>query len=166
MGVSFDELRQVCQKPVAAGNDVAGLLFGDRLSLPLTKLFVDRGWSPNIATVGMLVCGLLGAVLQLLGPWPALIGAAVLLLYYVLDFGVVTTFNRSVPGSVEPLWYRLSFPYLHPFKGFCLSASIFMVVAISAERHRAICSPLTHRPTFWPYVVMVFCVSGKKRNSK
>lgn len=85
MGVSFDELRQVCQKPVAAGNDVAGLLFGDRLSLPLTKLFVDRGWSPNIATVGMLVCGLLGAVLQLLGPWPALIGAAVLLLYYVLD---------------------------------------------------------------------------------
>ena len=66
MGVTYKELRRVCQAPVAYGNDVAGLLFGDKLSLPITKLLIDMGWSPNIATVGMLVCGLLGAVLQLL----------------------------------------------------------------------------------------------------
>ena len=68
-----------------------------------------------------------------------------LLLYYMVDYGVVGTFLRSKALS-EPLWYRVTFPYvLHPLKWFSLSSSIFMVVAISAERHRAICSPLTHR---------------------
>jgi len=85
MGVSYEQLRDVCQRPVAAGNDVAGLLFGDRLSLPFTKLFIDRGLSPNLATVGMLVCGLLGSALQLLSPIAAVVGAAILVLYYLLD---------------------------------------------------------------------------------
>lgn len=84
---------------------------------------------------------------------------SLLLIYYVLDNGVVGTFRRT-HGLPEPDWYRVSFPYiLHPLKGFFLSCSIFMVVAISAERHRAICSPLTHRPAFWPYAVMVFCIA-------
>eukprot|EP00095_Tigriopus_kingsejongensis_P000943 maker-scaffold360_size197209-snap-gene-0.39 protein:Tk00943 transcript:maker-scaffold360_size197209-snap-gene-0.39-mRNA-1 annotation:"fmrfamide receptor-like isoform x1" len=83
-----------------------------------------------------------------------------LLIYYVLDYGIIGVFMRS-KGIDEPLWYRMSFPYiLHPLKWICMSASIFMVVAISAERHRAICSPLTHRPTFWPYAVIVLCVSS------
>ena len=74
---------------------------------------------------------------------------------------MVGTFIRS-ESLPEPLWYRVTFPYvLHPFKWFSISSSIFMVVAISAERHRAICSPLTHRPAFWPYAVMVFCVAGE-----
>lgn len=83
-----------------------------------------------------------------------------LLIYYVLDYGIIGVFMRS-KGMDEPLWYRVSFPYiLHPLKWICMSASIFMVVAISAERHRAICSPLTHRPTFWPYAVVVFFVAS------
>lgn len=85
MGVSFTELRRVCQLPVAAGNDVAGLLFGDKASLPVTKLFIDRGWSPSVATVGMLVCGVAGAGLQFGGPGLACLGALLLLFYYVLD---------------------------------------------------------------------------------
>lgn len=85
MGVSFDELRQVCQRPVAYGNDVAGLLFGDKASLPITKLLIDCGWSPNIATVGMLVTGVIGAALQPFGPLAAVLGAASLVLYYILD---------------------------------------------------------------------------------
>lgn len=85
-----------------------------------------------------------------------------LLLYYILDMGIVGTFIRTQKDMAEPYWYCVSFPYvLHPYKGIFLTASIFMVVAISAERHRAICSPLTHRPTFWPYVVLVFCISGE-----
>ena len=84
-----------------------------------------------------------------------------LLLYYLVDYGIVGTFIRSLELP-EPLWYRVTFPYvLHPFKWFSISSSIFMVVAISAERHRAICSPLTHRPAFWPYAVMVLCVAGE-----
>src|SRR5687767_373178 len=57
MGVSYRQLRERCQLPVRQHNDVAGLLFGDFASLPITKLFVDLRWSPNIATLGMLVCG-------------------------------------------------------------------------------------------------------------
>lgn len=85
MGVSLRELRARCQLPVRQHNDVAGLLFGDFASLPITKLFVDLRWSPNIATLGMLVCGLLGAALQVAGGWWALGGAVLLVLYYVLD---------------------------------------------------------------------------------
>jgi hypothetical protein len=85
MGVRLRELRERCQLPVREHNDVAGLLFGDFASLPITKLFVDFGWSPNVATLGMLVCGLAGAALQLApGAWP-LLGAVLLVLYYVLD---------------------------------------------------------------------------------
>ena len=89
MGVSFRKIRETCQLPVRSGNDVAGLLFGDFASLPITKLFVDLRLTPNIATLGMLVCGLSGAALQMAGPphgqsW-AFAGAALLLLYYVLD---------------------------------------------------------------------------------
>ena len=85
MGVSYRQLRERCQLPVRQHNDVAGLLFGDFASLPITKLFVDLRWSPNIATLGMLVCGLLGAALQVAGGWWALAGAVLLVLYYVLD---------------------------------------------------------------------------------
>ena len=85
MGVSFRQLRETCQLPVRHHNDVAGLLFGDRCSLPLTKLFVDLHLSPSIATVAFLVCGLLGSALQLVGPAWAVAGAALLVLYYILD---------------------------------------------------------------------------------
>ena len=85
MGVSFEELRERCQRPVRDRNDVAGLVYGDRASLPFTKLFVDANVSPDVATVGMLVCGLLGSALQLVGERAALAGAILLVLYYVLD---------------------------------------------------------------------------------
>jgi phosphatidylglycerophosphate synthase len=85
VGVSFRQLRETCQAPVRHHNDVAGLLFGDRASLPLTKLFVDLRLSPSIATVAFLVCGLLGSALQLVGPAWAVAGAALLVLYYILD---------------------------------------------------------------------------------
>lgn len=85
MGASWKELREVCQRPVRAGNDVAGLLFGDHASLVITKVFVDLGLSPNYASVGFLVSGLVGAALQVgSGAW-ALAGAVALVMYYVLD---------------------------------------------------------------------------------
>jgi hypothetical protein len=85
MGVSFSQLRETCQAPVRHHNDVAGLLFGDRASLPLTKLFVDLELSPSIATVAFLVCGLAGSALQMAAPGWAVAGAALLVLYYILD---------------------------------------------------------------------------------
>ncbi len=78
-----------------------------------------------------------------------------------MDNGFIGAFLR-LRGQNEPYWYRAVYPsFLCPLKGFCLCCTIFMIVAISAERHRAICSPLTHKPTFWPYVLMVLCTAGK-----
>ena len=49
-------------------------------------------------------------------------------------------------NMVEPLWFRLSYPYFwHPIKGIFLCATILMVVAVSAERFRAICYPFSYR---------------------
>ena len=67
MGVSYRELRRVCQAPVRHSNDVAGLLFGDFASLPITKFFVDLRLSPDYASVGFFLCGLVGAALGVLG---------------------------------------------------------------------------------------------------
>ncbi|TRY75012.1 hypothetical protein TCAL_12119, partial [Tigriopus californicus] len=57
--------------------------------------------------------------------------------------------EKSVIGAFlgeEPLWYKLTFPYFwYPFKGMILSATIFMLVAVSAERHRAVCHPMARR---------------------
>ena len=84
-----------------------------------------------------------------------------LLFYYILDMGILGTFIRSNCESCEPYWYRMLYPYmLHPLKNIALTSSIFMVVAISAERHRAIVDPLNHRATFWPYLIWVGVMSG------
>jgi hypothetical protein len=85
MGVRYEELRRVCQKPVADGNDVAGLLFGDKASLPFTKLLIDFNLSPSVATVGMLVTGVLGSAMQFGSAGWVVAGALLLLFYYVLD---------------------------------------------------------------------------------
>lgn len=125
MGVSFRELREVCQLPVASRNDVAGLLFGDRCSLPITKLFVDLGLSPSIATVGMLVAGLLGAALQFGGAHLALAGAALLLLYYLLD---------CVDGEVAR-WRKVEharWGYYEYIFHFVVKPLVFLCVGFSA----------------------------------
>ena len=54
----------------------------------------------------------------------------------------------SNPGSFlqEPGWFILTYPYFwHPFKGIILTITIYMMVAISAERFRAVCYPLSKR---------------------
>ena len=115
MGVRFGELRRVCQLPVRHGNDVAGLVYGDWLSLPITKLFVDFGISPDVASIGFLVCGLVGSALQLgSGGW-ALAGAVVLLLYYLLDCvdGEVARWQRATDirwGYFDYLFHMLVKP--------------------------------------------------------
>ncbi|MFM7299124.1 MAG: hypothetical protein ACKO4Q_18110 [Planctomycetota bacterium] len=85
MGASWKQLRETCQNPVRGGNDVAGLLFGDHASLVFTKLFVDLRISPNYASVGFFVCGILGAAFQFGAGMGAFVGALLLVLYYVLD---------------------------------------------------------------------------------
>ena len=41
------------------------------------------------------------------------------------------------------MWYKLLYPkVIHPLKGVVRSASIYMVVAVAAERFKAVCYPL------------------------
>ena len=63
----------------------------------------------------------------------------IVIMYNVMEKSIVETFCPE-----EPLWYRLTYPHLfHPMNGIIESLSIFLVVAISAERYRAICRPLS-----------------------
>jgi hypothetical protein len=115
MGVRIEELRRVCQLPVRERNDVAGLLFGDHASLPITKLFVDLRISPNYASIGFLVAGLAGAGLQASHGMAAWIGALLLVLYYVLDCvdGEVARYQRVVAvqwGYYDYLFHMLIKP--------------------------------------------------------
>jgi hypothetical protein len=52
------------------------------------------------------------------------------ILSFVLNEAVVGTF------ACAPYWYRITFPhFFYPTKSIVQSCSIFMVVAISAERY-------------------------------
>jgi hypothetical protein len=115
MGASWKDLRRVCQSPVRDGNDVAGLLFGDHASLLITKVFVDLRLSPNYASIGFFVCGLVGALLQVSHSGLALAGSALLVLYYVLDCvdGEVARWQRVVNvhwGYFDYLFHMLIKP--------------------------------------------------------
>lgn len=53
----------------------------------------------------------------------------VLIVFYVMDSAVIASMDAP------PVWWRFLFPYVfHPFKAITFSASVVMVVAISAER--------------------------------
>jgi hypothetical protein len=85
MGVRLSDLRRVCQLPVRKNNDIAGLIYGDFASLPVTKLFVDLKISPDIASVGFLIAGIVGSGLHVGTGWLAVAASLLLILYYVLD---------------------------------------------------------------------------------
>ena len=54
--------------------------------------------------------------------------------------------NWANTDGIEPYWFRVSFPaFWHPFKGIIVTITIYMVVAVSAERFRAVCHPLSKR---------------------
>lgn len=73
------------------------------------------------------------------------------IVFFVGDVSIIGQFL-----SPEPYIYRVAYPYLiHPFRNMALTASIFMVVAISAERYRAICYPLKYRPAYSKYICFV-----------
>ena len=53
-------------------------------------------------------------------------------------------FTSNAP--FEPDWFKISNPYFwHPFKGIIVTVTIYLMVAISAERFRAVCFPLSKR---------------------
>lgn len=82
---SIAELRQRVQAPVRKYNDVAGVLVGDRVSIHVTRLFLQLGLSPTVATLGMLLFGVAGSAMVPFGGLWAVLGFACVFLYYILD---------------------------------------------------------------------------------
>ena len=82
---------------------------------------------------------------------------SVLLLFHSLVFSdtllIIDSFiqNALLPyftanAPLEPEWFKISNPYFwHPFKGIIVTVTIYLMVAISAERFRAVCYPLSKR---------------------
>jgi hypothetical protein len=56
-----------------------------------------------------------------------------------------------VPNLIEdPAEMRKTSKINPPFKGMIQSSAIFMVVAVSAERYRAVCHPMSKRQAQCP----------------
>ena len=74
------------------------------------------------------------------------LSVADLALVVVMVVDKCIAYHYMTYNTVEPLWFRLAYPYFwHPIKGIFLCATIYMVVAVSAERFRAICYPFSER---------------------
>jgi hypothetical protein len=68
---------------------------------------------------------------------------SLLIFVEVAETSIMGTLNDNADAMDPPTWYRLAYPYLlYPMKGMIRTATIYMVVAISAERFKAICYPL------------------------
>ena len=67
-----------------------------------------------------------------------------LVIFFLVDVMTTIVFQSS------PVWYKILYPYLiHPGIKISLSATVLMVVAVSADRQRAICHPMLYRVGFF-----------------
>ena len=63
-----------------------------------------------------------------------------LVIFFLVDAMTTIVFESS------PNWYKVLYPFvIHPGKTISMSATVFMVVAVSADRQRAICHPMLYR---------------------
>jgi hypothetical protein len=81
----ISELRKKVQEPVRKYNDIAGFLVGDRVSIHVTRVFIQLGLSPTVGTIAFLLSGLAGSVLIAFGGGLAVAGFGLVFLYYVFD---------------------------------------------------------------------------------
>ena len=85
------------------------------IALTGVALFVDLRLSPDYASIGFFVCGLVGAALAATSGWWAVLAAVLLVLYYVLDCvdGEVARFQEGVDvkwGYYDYLFHMLIKP--------------------------------------------------------
>ncbi len=87
---SLAELRAVAQPPAvlsrANAEHWAGLAYGRRISIHLTRALVNTRVTPDAVTWAMIVAGGLAAVsLSFPGPWPAVLAAVLIQCQLILD---------------------------------------------------------------------------------
>ncbi|MBL8858045.1 MAG: CDP-alcohol phosphatidyltransferase family protein [Planctomycetes bacterium] len=129
---TIPELRKKVQEPVRRYNDIAGYLLGDRISIYVTRAFIQLGLSPTVATIGFLLFGLAGSVLAVFGGWWSVGGFACLLVYYVLDCvdGEVARYH----GSEKLIWGFHDFLFhLYVKAAFFLALGFYAVRSTGLE---------------------------------
>ena len=58
------------------------------------------------------------------------------------------------------MWCAIISPYLiYPTGHAAIMMAFYTIVVLSFERLHAICSPLTHIPIFWPYLITIMFYS-------
>jgi len=63
-------------------------------------------------------------------------------------------------NSDKPFVYKYLYPsIIHPAKGIIQALTIYMVVAVSAERYKAVCHPLSYRHGAYKFILLVVAVS-------
>lgn len=132
---SITDLKKRVQEPVRRYNDISGMLVGDHLSIFITRFFIARGWSPTIATVGMLVAGVGGSVLIALGDQPAVAGFALVFFAYILDCvdGEVARYHKiekvfwSFHDYLFHYYIKSAFFLCIGYAGFQSSGSVWLI---------------------------------------
>ena len=62
----------------------------------------------------------------------------------IVQRSIIPYFTSISP--TEPNWFIMMYPYFwYPFRGIIVTVTIYMMLAISAERFRAVCYPLSKR---------------------
>ena len=78
-----------------------------------------------------------------------------LIIFTMLEKAIFGCFLKHTPA-----WFVQSYPlFWHPVKGMIHTAAIYMVVAVSAERFRAMCFPMRKRIAFYKFVAFVVLLS-------
>ena len=83
-------------------------------------------------------------ILKFICPYRLAISDCLLIVDSFVQKSIIPHFTKESP--IDPLWFKVTFPYIwHPFKGVIVTITIYMIVAVSAERFRAVCYPLSKR---------------------
>lgn len=125
--VSIHKLREICQDPVRENNDLAGVLYGGRVSILITSAMLKLGLSANVASRLMFLCGLSGSLTLLAPGWWRVLGISLIAVAFIFD---------CVDGEMAR-YYKVdsfrwaAFDYVHHMtvKGlafFCLGIGLFL----------------------------------------
>ena len=96
-------------------------------------------------------------------PYRLAISDCLLIVDSFVQKSIIPHFTKESP--IDPLWFKVTFPYIwHPFKGVIVTITIYMIVAVSAERFRAVCYPLSKRHVIsfsninWLFLYYIFII--------
>lgn len=121
-------LREKTQGPYRRFNDIGGLLYGDWLSTYITWLFLKLGIGPTVASLSMILCGVLGCLLLPFdGGW-AVAGCLLMMAFYIFDCvdGEVARYH----GVERYIWTFYDF-----FCDVCIKSAFFVSVGLHAMIH-------------------------------